>query len=152
MKHEFEILKQTRRNFLALLEGHSLATLNHIPGGFNNNLIWNFGHAIVSTQLLVYRPAGLPMHIDDVLIEKYRRGSKPDGKLNNGEVEQLRRLAVTTDDLLVADYASGKFVQFEPFKSAYGVQLNTVEDGIRFAAMHEALHYGYTLALKRMLG
>lgn len=152
MKHVFEIMRQTRRNLLALLEGHSLATLNYVPGGFNNNLIWNLGHALVSTQLLVYKPAGLPMHIDDAVIEKYRRGSKPDGKLSNAEVEQVRRLAASTMDALEADFAAGRFTQYEPYMTGYGVQLSSAEDAIRFASVHEGLHYGYALALKRMLG
>lgn len=152
MKHVFEIQRQVRQNFLALLEGHSLATLNHVPGGFNNNLIWNFGHVLVSQQLLIYKPAGQALVIEDALIEKYRRGSKPDGKCTNGEVGQLRQMAFVVQDRLEADFAANKFANFEPFKTGFGVQINDVEDAIRFSVMHEGLHFGYAMALKRMLG
>jgi hypothetical protein len=151
METTFEALRQTRRNFLALLEGHSLATPNLVPGGYNNNLIWNLGHVLVSQQLLVYRPTGVAMHIDAAIIEKYRRGTKPDGKAGSGDFALLRDLAMPTIDALEADYAGGKFATFEPYKTGFGVQLNSVEVAIQFVPVHEALHLGYAMALKRML-
>lgn len=151
MKKTFETLRQTRHNFLKLLEGHSLATLNLVPSGYNNNLIWNFGHVIVSQQLLVYRSTGLPMHVEDAIIEKYRRGTKPDGKASSSDFALLRELAMPTIDALEADYTSGQFTQFEPYKTGFGVQLDCVEDAIQFVPVHEALHLGYAMAIKRML-
>jgi hypothetical protein len=151
MKNVFEIIRQTRQNFLSLVEGHSLATINQIPLGFNNNLIWNFGHALASQQLLVYRPAGLALHMDQDLVDKYRRGTKPDGKINAAELYALKSLGMETVDVMEADYAAGKFTQFEPYLTGYGVQLNTVEDALRFVPVHEALHYGYAMALKRVI-
>lgn len=151
MDHSFQILRQTRQNFLKLIEGHSLATMNLIPVGYHNNLLWNFGHALVSTQLLVYRTTGLPYHMDEAIIEKYRRGTTPDGKANSAEVAQLRNWATFTVDALEADYTAGIFKQFEPYTTGYGVHLASVEDAIRFCAVHEALHLGYAMALKRMM-
>lgn len=151
MKSTFDSLRQTRQNFLNLMEGHSLATLNLVPGGYNNNLIWNFGHVMVSQQLLVYRTTGLPMHLDDATIEKYRRGSKPDGKSTSTDFAHLRDLAMPTIDLLEADYNGGKFVKFEPYMTGFGIQLNSVEDAIKFVPLHEAMHLGYAMAIKRML-
>ena len=152
MNAHFLNLRQTRSNFLKLVDGHSLATLNQIPVGFNNNLLWNLGHILVSTQLLVYKPAGLAMRIEEPIIEKYRRGSKPDGKANSAEVEQLKGLAISTLDALESDYEAGTFTQFEPYITGYGIPLNSVEDAIRFVPLHEAMHLGYSMALKRMLG
>jgi hypothetical protein len=54
-----------------VLSGYNLDQLNTIPEGFNNNLIWNIGHIIVS-QLLVIN-FGLPMMVSDELVEKYKR-------------------------------------------------------------------------------
>ncbi len=152
MNQSFETLRSLRNNFLKLLEGHSLATLNLIPGGFNNNLIWNLGHVLVTQQLLVYVPAGQPMHIEDALIEKYRRGTKPDGKATLTELERLRHLAGTTIDLLEADLAAGILGNYEGFTTGIGVKLTSAEEAIRFVPLHEALHYGYAMALKRMQG
>jgi hypothetical protein len=151
MKTQFEILLRTRQNFLKLLEGHSLATLNLVPVGYNNNLIWNFGHALVSTQLLIYRPTGQPMRIDVNLVEKYRRGSKPEGKVNAAEVELLRELGLSTLDALETDYEAGIFAKFEPYTTGFGVHLASAEDALKFIPLHEALHLGYAMALKRML-
>jgi len=33
----------------------SLEQLNKIPEGFNNNLIWNIAHCVVTQQLLCYK-------------------------------------------------------------------------------------------------
>ncbi len=151
MESHFETLRLVRRSLINLLEGHSLATLNHIPSGYNNNLVWNLAHVLVSQQLLVYRPAKVPMRIDDALIEKYRRGTRPDSKATNAEIEQLRQLAWSTIDMLEVDYAAGRFTEFEPFQTGIGIKIATVEDAIKFLPIHEAMHYGYSIALKRML-
>ena len=51
MQQQIAILKATRANILKQIEGVSLAQLNEIPAGFNNNLIWNAGHAVSYTHL-----------------------------------------------------------------------------------------------------
>ena len=151
MKTQFEILRQIRVNFAKLLEGHSLATLNLVPVGYNNNLIWNFGHALVSTQVLIYRPTGQPMHIESDIIERYRRGTKPEGKVNAADVEILRSLSISTLHSLEADYAAGLFANFESYTTGFGVRLDSAEDALKFIPVHETLHLGYAMALKRML-
>lgn len=151
MKTAFDLLRQTRTHFLRLLEGHSLATLNLVPVGYNNNLVWNYGHVVVTQQLLVYGPTGQAFHVEESLVEKYRRGSKPDGKANSAEVERLRELGLSTLDALEADYVTGCFSRFEPYTTGFGVHLANVEDALRFLPAHECLHLGYAMALKRML-
>jgi len=99
----------------------------------------------------VYKPAKLPLRIDEALVEKYRRGTKPDTKATNAEIELLRQLAWKTIDMMEADYADGLFTEFEPYQTGIGAKLATVEDAIRFLPIHEAMHLGYAMALKRML-
>lgn len=152
MKKAFETLRITREKFLAIIEGHSLATLNEIPVGFNNNLIWNFGHALATTQLLVYGPAGLTPPAEPALVEKYRRGTKPEGKVNAAELSQLKELATASVTRLEADFSAGKFAQWEPYKTGYGLLLETPEEALRFVSLHEAMHMGYAMAIRRSLG
>ena len=152
MKNAFENARRTRNRFLELMERHSLATVNEIPNGFNNNLLWNFGHVIVTQQLLLYKLSGQEMRIADDIVERYRKGSKPGGKAPIGEWRQLMEIGRTSIDWAEADYEAGKFANYQPYKTEAGFQLNTAEDAIPFLPIHESIHLGYSLALKRMLG
>ena len=78
MEVSFEINKTSRNILLKFLENYSLEQLNTIPEGFSNNLIWNIGHIIVVQQMLVYKLSNLPMHISDVMAEKFKKGTKPE--------------------------------------------------------------------------
>ena len=70
MDRSVEMLIAYRRTTLKLLEGLPIDFLNAIPPGFNNNLIWNFGHVVVSQQSMCYLNAGLKPLIDESYIVK----------------------------------------------------------------------------------
>jgi hypothetical protein len=61
--------------FSILIQGYTLEQLK-VPEGFNNNIIWNIAHVIVTQQILVYKLSGLPMIVTDEMVEKYRKGTK----------------------------------------------------------------------------
>ncbi len=152
MKTAFENAVQTRARFLELMERHSLATVNEIPFGFNNNLLWNFGHVLVTEQLLLYKLSGNAMRMPDKLIEQYRKGSKPDGKASNGEWKELMEYGRASKEMIQADFEAGKFASFEYYKTSAGIELHSAEEVISFLPIHEGIHLGYAMALKRMLG
>jgi hypothetical protein len=62
--------------FSILIQGYTLEQLNKVHEGFNNNIIWNIAHVIVTQQILVYKLSGLPMIVTDEMVEKYRKGTK----------------------------------------------------------------------------
>jgi hypothetical protein len=59
MQETFKFILKSRQKFIELLDGLSIEQLNKIPTGFNNNIIWNFAHIVVSTQTLVYVRTGI---------------------------------------------------------------------------------------------
>jgi len=71
MHFTLEVLSNTRKFYNKFLEKTSLDDLNKIPQGFNNNIIWNIGHIVVTQQLLAYKLSGLPMMVSDSMIAKY---------------------------------------------------------------------------------
>ncbi|MDN3670045.1 DinB family protein [Echinicola jeungdonensis] len=71
---------QTRKNFINLISDLDIDQLNQIPEGYNNNIIWNFGHIIVTQQLLCNKFSGLPLLIDEDILDAFRKGSKPEKK------------------------------------------------------------------------
>ena len=70
-------------------ENKHLEDLNKIPSGFNNNIIWNIGHVLVSEQLLAYKLSGLESTLSDKMISKYRKDSKPEGDITKEEVNEI---------------------------------------------------------------
>jgi len=151
MEHLFTIIRQTRKNFIHLIEGASIEELNKVPAGFNNNMIWNFGHIIVSQQLLCYKLAGLEIKISDALVLEYQKGTKPERFIDQAEVEALKDLMLNTIDLLENDLEAGAFVNYHGFMTAYGVALNSTVDAIRFFPVHDAFHYGCASSIKKAI-
>ncbi|MFT4759494.1 MAG: hypothetical protein ACI9XO_002507 [Paraglaciecola sp.] len=141
----------TRANMLRLMSDLTIEQLNEIPKGFNNNMIWNFAHVIITQQLLVYKMAGLPMHIHNEQVELFRKGSKPERMFDAAYFEELKALADSTYQQFKTDKKAGLFKEYKTYATSYGVTLNNPEDAIAFNNMHEAMHLGYMIALKKVL-
>ena len=151
MEKQFDVIVKTRQNFSNLVNGLTIEQLNKIPQGFNNNIAWNFGHIIVSQQVLCYTRAGLASRIDETLTKKYQKGSKPESFIDANEIELLKKLAFSLIDDLKADMKENKFSAYQPVSTAFGVDLKTVEEAIPYFSMHDGLHLGYAQALKKLV-
>jgi hypothetical protein len=151
MDRKFEILLQTRKNLLSLLEGLSPVQMNHIPPGFNNNLAWNLGHVIVTQQLLCYRMSDLACRVPDAMIETYRKGSRPAGSVSEQEIRELKGLALSTIAKLAQDHEQGLFQSYQRYETSYGIVLHSIAEVIQFLPAHEGLHLGYCMAMKKSL-
>ncbi|WP_027002647.1 DinB family protein [Hugenholtzia roseola] len=145
------VLKTTRQNFMALMEKHTIEELNQIPAGFSNNLIWNFGHLVVTQQLLCYSLTGNKPHLDPIWIEKFRKGTKPEVPITAEEVTFLKEKALSLIALFEQDYQNGIFENFQTYTTSFGFVLGSIEGAITFNNTHEGLHYGYALALRKSL-
>src|SRR5690606_23353183 len=148
----FEVLPNIRQNFKNVLENNSLEDLNKIPKGFNNNIIWNIGHVVVSQQILVYKLSGLPLMVSDELVEKYRKGSKPEAPVTLSEIEEIKGLLFSPIQKTKEDYFNGVFKEYQEYMvSTTGNTLKNVEDALQFTMFHEGIHQGYVLALLRAI-
>ena len=148
---QFDIWQSTRKNIRKLIDGFSLEQLNKIPTGFSNNLIWNFGHVIVTHQLLVYGLSGHPMNIENKYIENYRKGTKPKSIIDQEEFNFLKNKFQELPEILKQDLQAGIFSGYEKYPTSYGFTLNSVEDAIQFNNIHEAMHYGTMLGIRKLL-
>jgi hypothetical protein len=146
-------LSTTSRNMVSkFLSGYSLDQLNAIPEGFNNNLIWNIGHIIVSQQLLVYKLSGLPMLVSDELVEKYKKGTKPESPATHAEVEELQNLLFATIQQTKLDYDSKLFQNYSEYTTATGNHvLKNAEDAMAFSNFHEGLHIGIMTSIHKFI-
>jgi hypothetical protein len=123
-----------------------------IPPSHNNNLLWNYGHCIVTQHLLSYGLCGMPLEIPMDVVDKYRKGSSPrNQKLEISELETLQRIGVELLAKTEQTYQSGGFENFKSYTTSYGVELNSIEEALQFNNLHEALHLGYAMALRKFV-
>ena len=151
MQTEFKITRRLRELFSLYFENYSLEQLNKIPEGFNNNLIWNIGHIIVSQQSLVYKGSGLPANVDEALFGMYARGTKPARDVTQAEADELKRLLISLTEKTEEDYGNGLFTTYNSRTSEMGFSLDTVADAIAFNNHHESLHLGIMMQMRKFL-
>ncbi|WP_298542209.1 DinB family protein [uncultured Aquimarina sp.] len=151
MKDLLEITRTNRRLLLKIMDNYSLEDLNRVPEGFSNNLIWNIAHVVVTQQLLVYKLSGLPLIIDDELVNLYKKGTKTERTVSQEEVSTIRELLFSTLDKTEEDISADIFKEYTEYPTSTGFVLKSVKDAISFNNFHEGIHLGYILALKKSL-
>ncbi len=151
MEQTFEINRNSRKIIAPFLEKYTLDQLNLTPTGFNNNLIWNIGHIVVTQQLLVYNLSGLPMLVSDELVKKYKKGTKPEQPVTQAEVDEIKTLMFDLIDQTQADFGSGVFTNYVEYHTSAGYFLKNVEQAIEFNNFHEGIHIGVMLSIRKHL-
>ncbi|WP_206197493.1 DinB family protein [Terrimonas sp.] len=147
----FDIIYAGRKKFTELVDSLSVEQLNEIPEGFNNNIAWNFGHIVVSQQMLCYVRPGFTAHMDDHLIKKYQKGTKPESFILQSEIAVLKTYAFSLVDQLKEDLNNDKFKGYTTFATQFGVELTSIRDAIPYFATHDTLHLGYAMAIAKHL-
>ncbi len=150
MNPNIEVLRKTRHFALNLIADLSDEQLNKIPEGFGNNIIWNLGHLVAAQEGVCYKRSGAPTNISEEFFQAYKPGSKPEREASAEEIAQIKGLLLSSLDDLERDHAAGKLIM-TPWTTRYGVDINTIEDGISFLQFHEGLHQGYVTALVKLV-
>ncbi|MDY8137112.1 DinB family protein [Aquimarina sp. 2201CG5-10] len=151
MQDPIEIARVNRKALKKILENHSLEQLNEVPEGFTNNLIWNIAHVVVTQQLLIYKLSGLPMMINDEMVNLYRKGTKTERSVTEAEVSVIKELLFATLDKTEEDLKNNVFQEYQEYPTSTGFVLKSISDAVNFNNFHEGIHLGYILALKKSL-
>ncbi|GAB2776670.1 DinB family protein [Rhabdobacter roseus] len=151
MTKPFELLRATRTNILRAIETLSDEQLNLTPAGFNNNIIWNVGHLVVTQQVIFYRLSGLELLVSKDWVDRYRRGTRPEQTASTDEIAALKSQLMELIGVAEQDYQKGCFGTFQPYTVSYGAQLESIEDAMLFNNVHEGLHLGCILSLKKLV-
>lgn len=149
----WNLLLQTRKNYLAVLEELSINEVNTIPIGFNNNMIWNIAHIIATMDILFYKLNGLETHLDSEFIEAYRKGTAPQAFVNTDMVESIKRNLLDQLEWIKKDMEAGVFPAklAKSYTTSYNFELATLEDIFNFNQTHEALHMGMVMSLRKFV-
>ncbi|MFC3559076.1 DinB family protein [Pedobacter jamesrossensis] len=94
MNDVFKFINDSRQAFIKFLDGLTIEQLNHMPEGYNNNIIWHFGHVVVSTKALCYLRTGILKQPSDILFyEFYKSGTRQAYRVRGNEFQKLKSLA-----------------------------------------------------------
>ena len=151
METAFDITLQNRKLFYKFLKETPREQLLRIPEGYRNNIWWNIAHVVVTQQLLVYKLSGQEMRVDSALVEKFKKGTVPDGSATDAEIELVTNLLFDTEKWIREDYANGIFKSYNEYTTSVNITLRNVEDAILFNIFHEGIHLGAILALLKAL-
>lgn len=151
MEKLFDITLKNRKILYKILKNTPKEALLEIPPGFRNNIWWNIAHVVVTQQRLVYGRSNLPMRISNELIDKFKKGTVPDGTATDDEMEEIEGYLFATAEWIQQDYENGIFKNFDPYTTTPGVVLECVEDALAFNVFHEGLHLGVILSLQKAL-
>ena len=144
MEKLLAIQLHNRKIFHHYLKHFDLEQLNYIPDGFNNNILWNIAHTVVTQQLLVYKISGLDMHIPKEWIGLFAKGTKPERRFTTEEVAAIDTALFTTYEALEKDMTAfgrhnNEFYTF-PRRNTPRVGLSHGKTGLIFSnCLHDAL-------------
>ena len=151
MLNHLEILRITRENTLAQLNTLSIEQVNKIPEGFNNNIIWNAAHMVVTQQLLMYGLSGLELDVPNDWVSSYRKGTAPGKVVSEDDFLLIKAKMLDTVDKAIEDVKAKNFLNFKAYKTSYGVELKSIEDAIVFNNVHEGMHFGNILSMRKLV-
>lgn len=145
--------KVIRTNFENVCDSVSAEELITIPKGFNNHILWNYGHAIATQNVLIYKMCNLPFTLPEEFIENYKKGSFPVAVDEPKKAfYEMIALAEKAMEQLNADIRNMIFDEYEPYQTSFGIKLNSFNDALQFNNIHEGLHLGYAMAIRKALG
>ena len=149
---DLELFRATRINTIALIKNLTLDQINKIPEGFTGNIAWHLGHMVSTHKGLVYQLNSAPGGLEKEFVLKYKKGSVPESDITQEEFEFITTELLNQVDELEEDLAKGDFFGDNiPYNTSYNFPLESFDSCLRFSNLHQGLHFGYMMAMKRSL-
>lgn len=144
----------TRQTIVKVLKSipHEFTTV--IPPTWSNNAHWHAGHLIVTPYLITYGVMKEPLPVSEEYKELFGKGSSPsswEGKTVPTYEDLVDEIVPSSGKLfeLLRDRWDVPFV--EPYTTSVGVILKSPAEALQFSLMHDGIHLGMLLALRRAL-
>ena len=152
MQLTLKYINRTLELLTQLVDDLDIEALNKVPTGFNNNIAWNFGHAVVTIPALCYLRSGIKPGLVVPYFQRFAKGSKPTDTVTREELDELKALSISLVKQVEDDITAGVFVNIKPFAtSTFAYDMDTIDEILTAVLAHTGLHYGYSLALKKAL-
>lgn len=152
MKIQLDLFRATRENTLRAVEGLSLADANKIPDGFTGNVAWHIGHMVATHRGLIYQLNGAGGEFEKEFTLKYKKGSVPESDIDQAEWDFIKAKLLSQIHALEVDLPNESlWGDTHEYTTSYNYTITSLDEAIQFSNLHQALHLGYIMALKRSL-
>ncbi len=144
-------LRDARNRTLKIMKECPEASLERIPAGFENHILWNLGHIFTISEKLLFLDFDLPHHLPADFPGMFGNGTRPSrtefGNVSPDRIFNL--LAGQPERIEKIDKDVSKSRLSKPFQSSTGIIYDTVEKRMQFSIYHEGVHTGYIMAMRR---
>lgn len=151
MTTPLDIHRIARMNVLKLIEGLSLEQINKIPDGFTGNIAWHIGHIVATQQGLIYRLSGNNVTLEQSFIDKYKKGTVPQAPIDQTDLDFIKNELVMQPERLMIDMENSIFENYTPYSTSFGNTIHSFDEALSFVNVHEGMHIGYLMALRRVV-
>lgn len=152
MNRSIVYARTIREKFLQGISTLSTEQLNAIPAGMNNNIAWQLGHLVVSTEILCYVRSGVQADRIIAGADQYRNGTKPEAWISAEEIDSLKERLLSSMDSIEQEYNAGGFKNIEAYAThTFGIELHSIEEILECCALHDTLHWGNVSAMKKLV-
>jgi hypothetical protein len=91
------------------------------------------------------------MMVSDELVEKYKKGTKPEKDATQAEVDEIKSLLFVTIEKTNEDVTNNLFKEYHEYPTSTGFVLKNVEGAMAFNNFHEGLHLGIMMSLRKLV-
>lgn len=148
----FKTVRATRQYLLQHLQDLTEAQWLQVPDKAGHNILWNAGHVVYSEIHLTYDRCGLPWGVPKTYEALFKGGSSPKDWQSTPSIDEVLGHLKNGPDHLYAAYSTGKMDKYEPIELVKGYSLVNIEDALAFNCMHEGVHNGMIMELRKLVG
>jgi len=133
-----------RKATLSVARDVTAAEADVIPEGFRNNIRWNLGHIVATTDRLAFGIAGLPSRAPDGYAKWFGRDSSPGTW--EGDVPGLEEIIARLEEQpeRIRESLEGRLDTplDKPYPLPSGLTFHTIGEALNYSMYHEGVHLG----------
>ncbi len=142
-----------RNNNIDLINSIDISKIMLIPKGFANNIFWQAGHIVTVQVSLLYKRTNQPLPIDIKYFDYFGKGTSPENF--DDDIPSFDELKKQLEKL--KEYTSSNYPKLsnelyeEEITVSTGHKLKTFGEALEFLPIHEAVHYGNMVMMRKFL-
>ena len=123
-----------------------------IPEGMESNILWHLGHLYNSHCGMLYPHCDAENPCPAAYQDMFKGGSKPADWAEAPNVQEIVDNFNGVAKQIADDYAAGAFANYQSWDLMPGMSIENPEDAIGFIIVHESVHHGNIIVMRRLLG